>query len=81
MVLPGMFLYPLDFNVPNINWQECMYSQNSSTFEVKFLNATLDSFLTHVLNPFRQDPTQRYSILDLVFMDDPRLYKTHATLP
>ena len=33
-----------DFNVPNIDWQECMCFQNSSTFETKFLNATLDNF-------------------------------------
>ena len=25
-----------DFNVPNINWQECICSQNSDTFEVRF---------------------------------------------
>jgi len=49
-----------------------MCFQNPSTFEVKFLNATLDSFLIqHVLNPTRHVPTQRSSILDLVFTDNP----------
>ena len=49
-----------------------MCFQNSGTFETKFLNATLDSFLMqHVLNPTCHVSTQRSSILDLVFTHNP----------
>ena len=55
-----------DFNVQNIDWQECMYLRNNSSFESKFLNATLDSILSqHVISFTRHTPEQRFSILDL----------------
>jgi len=55
-----------DFNVQNIDWQECMYLHNNSSFESKFLNATLDSILSqHVISFTRHIPEQRFSILDL----------------
>ena len=61
-----------DFNVPNIDWQECMCLCNNSSFESKLLNVTLDSFLLqHVINFTRHTPGQRFSILDLIFTNDP----------
>ena len=52
-----------DFYVPNIDWQECTCFQNLTTFETKFLNAILDSFLIqHVTDFTCHSPGQRSSI-------------------
>jgi len=41
-----------DFNVLNIDWQECMCLHNNSSFESKFLNATLVSFFITACHQF-----------------------------
>ena len=49
-----------------------MCLRNNSSFESKFLNGTLDSFLSqHVINFTRHTPGQRFSILDLIFTNNP----------
>ena len=61
-----------NFNLPNIDWVNNTVTGGNSTFASQFFNATQDTLLTqHSLEPTRQRPGQKSSILDLVFTSDP----------
>ena len=63
-----------DFNVPNVDWNSFTCTEGVSSFSYRFINATLDSYLTqHVFKPTRHIPGHKPSILDLVFTSDPNL--------
>ncbi len=57
-----------DFNFPEINWLTCSSEKEDDHPATKFLNSSLDGFMTqHVTEPTRWRDGQRSNTLDLIF--------------
>lgn len=61
-------LFMGDFNLPNINWENCTTTAGSNSLEYKFIETTRDCFMIqHIKETTRHRGETRGSVIDLVF--------------
>ena len=60
-----------DFNLPNINCENCTTTAGSDSQEFKFIKRVKDCFLTHHIREItRHRGEARESVLDLIFISE-----------
>ena len=60
-----------DFNLPDINWENCTTTAGSNSMQFKFIETTRDCYLTqHITETTRQRGQSKGSVLDLLLSSE-----------
>ena len=71
-ICKGKLLVNGDFNLPTIDWPNCIVNEGENSFAQKFYDKLGDLFLSqHVMEPTRQRGTNTPNCLDLIISSSP----------